>query len=577
MGKGGAARAPGGGTTTPALASPTTAASAIHNRRSRPSRYRPPTRTRRMSAAARAGAGVSVGPHRQAGGVQAGRASDGLNGAANSPAGLGRARASPSTVPTARLASLAKIRTMPTVVRSSKMASRIASLSTVETWIDHFAPSWKSTVNSVSPSSWAIAAVELKAAAASAEMDTVSSVRETPSIARSWPPRSIRSASPAPESPRNRVRIWVMRVASASWMTRSRGFIACLTGAPEFAGESHAGDGVERVEDSLPFDGRRLEERDSLGPVVEDELQILHRRDVGQVALVVLQDVRDLVEGALVLAEVGLEVAQALDVFAETLELRVGNEHETVDTAQDQPARHVVLHLPRHGVELEPGLEPANRDGRHREKVEVDRAVVAGRQRDHVALVVVGQAAVDVLEVGGLPRETRPVVHDLEVDDLLRVVDDRHGSAPHERAQARRRAVQLDPRQARPVDGPAADEHRRPPPGHAIHGPHDEAVRSRSQNYRRHLADLGLFQRRVEVPRELGQRHGLEGARKEETGAERAGRVAQHSRRHRTERRQRTRQLAHRLGHARGAQLHLFPGIAARARVAQLIVGDTSH
>ena len=74
---------------------------------------------------------------------------------------------------------------MPTVVRSSKMARRIASSSTVETWIERFVPSWKSTLNSGSPSRWAIAAVELKAAAASAEMDTASSAWETPSIAKS--------------------------------------------------------------------------------------------------------------------------------------------------------------------------------------------------------------------------------------------------------------------------------------------------------------------------------------------------------------------------------------------------------
>src|SRR2546428_8384441 len=126
-------------------------------------------------------------------------------------------------------------------------------------------------------------------------MDAVSSVRETPSIARSWPPRSISSASPAPESPRKRVRICWMRAASPSWMTVSRSFIAPLAPATELARQRHTGDGIECVEHSLPFEGRRFEKRDSLGPAVEDVFQILHRRDVGQVALVVLQDVRGLV------------------------------------------------------------------------------------------------------------------------------------------------------------------------------------------------------------------------------------------------------------------------------------------
>src|SRR6266852_8737109 len=132
------------------------------------------------------------------------------------------------------------------------------------------------------------------------------------------------------------MRILWMRTASCSWMTVSRSFIVPPAPASELARERHAGDGVERVEDPLPLEGGGLEGRDPPGPAVEDEFQILHRRDVGQVSFVVLQDVRNLVEGALVLAQVGFEIPQSLDVLAHTLELRVGDEHEAVGSAQDQ-------------------------------------------------------------------------------------------------------------------------------------------------------------------------------------------------------------------------------------------------
>src|SRR5439155_476892 len=87
-----------------------------------------------------------------------------------------RRRASRRIAPRPWLASRANSRTMPTVVRSSKIASRIESSSMVLTCRLSLAPSWNSTENSLSPSSRARAAVELKAPAARAAMETVSSV-----------------------------------------------------------------------------------------------------------------------------------------------------------------------------------------------------------------------------------------------------------------------------------------------------------------------------------------------------------------------------------------------------------------
>ena len=82
-------------------------------------------------------------------------------------------------------------------------------------------PSWNSTENSLSPSNWASAAVALNAAAASAPIDPMSSVRETPVSASGWPLRSISNAAAHPESARNRPSTASMRTASASWITIS--------------------------------------------------------------------------------------------------------------------------------------------------------------------------------------------------------------------------------------------------------------------------------------------------------------------------------------------------------------------
>src|SRR5712691_4845619 len=257
-------------------------------------------------------------------------------------------------------------------------------------------------------------------------METVSSARLAPVMDRSWPLRSMSSASLAPDSPRKVVNTWLIFSESPSRITMSCSLTVCPLFLPKLADEDHAGDGVERVEHAVTVDRHRLEGRDPPGPPVEEKLHVLERRDIGEVALVVLDDVRDLVDVVAVLAEVLFEVAEALDVPAQPVPLRVGHEDEPVAPAQDKLARHVVVNLSGHRVELELRREAAHGQGRDGQEVEEERAVVARRERDHVALAVTGQAPVDVLKVGRLAGHPGAVVDHLEVDDLLRVVDDRH-------------------------------------------------------------------------------------------------------------------------------------------------------
>src|SRR5260370_26220786 len=152
-------------------------------------------------------------------------------------------------------------------------------------------------VNSVSPSSRASAAVELNAPAASAESDTVSSDREAPPRAKSCPLRSIRSDSIAPDSPRKCRRTPLIRCASSSWMARlSFRLIERPLFLSEARDEDHARHRVQRIEDPFALDGDRLEVRNPPAPTVQQVFEVFHRRHVGQVSLVVLDHVRNLIK-----------------------------------------------------------------------------------------------------------------------------------------------------------------------------------------------------------------------------------------------------------------------------------------
>src|SRR5215467_5588508 len=262
-------------------------------------------------------------------------------------------------------------------------------------------------------------------------------------------------ASLAPDSPRNVVRTVLIFSASDSWMTMSCTFTVLPLFLTEFAHQDHAGDGVEGVEHAVATHGHGLEVRDLTGPPVQHELHVFEGRDVREVALVVLHHVGHLVQVVVVLAEVFLEVAEALHVVAQPVPLRVGHEHEPIHPAQDELARHVVVDLPRHRIELELGGEPAHGGGGDGQEVEEERTIVARGEGNHVPLAHDGETLVDVLEVRGLPRHSRAVVHDLEVDDLLRVVDDRHGlpQASLSRAAVRSTCRRASP--GRPVSLPA--------------------------------------------------------------------------------------------------------------------------
>src|SRR6185503_3611280 len=98
------------------------------------------------------------------------------------------------------------------------------------------------------------------------------------------------------------------------------------------------------------------------------------------------------------------------------LDLRIADEDDAVHTLENELAAGVVVDLARHGIEMESGLEAANRSEIDRQEIEKQRAFGLRRERDELAARVGRDFAVDVLEVRRLAAQARTVIHDLAVD-----------------------------------------------------------------------------------------------------------------------------------------------------------------
>ncbi len=193
--------------------------------------------------------------------------------------------------------------------------------------------------------------------------------------------------------------------------------------------EEHARDHIEGLEDAFAFRCGRLERRHLHFAIIENVLQILDRRDIRQVALVVLHHVWDVVEVEVERLQVFLQVAEGLDVLLHLVVLRIGHEDDAIDAAQHDLARRIVDHLAWHGEERELGLETLDRHRLEREEIEEKRAIGAGRQRGHLAFGLgVGHldVGVDLLEIRRLPALRRAVVDDLHLQLPGRLIDDGH-------------------------------------------------------------------------------------------------------------------------------------------------------
>src|SRR5690606_4664567 len=141
-----------------------------------------------------------------------------------------------------------------------------------------------------------------------------------------------------------------------------------------------------------------------------------------------------------VLLEVLVQVLERRDVGVHPVRLGVGDEDDAVHALQDEPPAGVVVYLPGHGVQVEPGLEAADAPQVHGEEVEEERALRLRGQRDELSAGLRVDPLIYVLEVRGLSAEAGPVVDDLAVDLPARVVDHRHRPPPY---SLKRRSISL--------------------------------------------------------------------------------------------------------------------------------------
>ncbi len=119
-----------------------------------------------------------------------------------------------------------------------------------------------------------------------------------------------------------------------------------------FERREHAGgDQIERLEDALTVHGDGRHGGRALR--VQHAVEVLDGQDVGQVALVVLKDDRQPLELAPLFEQVVAQVLEALEVRVRPQALRVGHEDHAVGAGEHQLAGRVVVHLPRHGEELQ--------------------------------------------------------------------------------------------------------------------------------------------------------------------------------------------------------------------------------
>ncbi len=173
--------------------------------------------------------------------------------------------------------------------------------------------------------------------------------------------------------------------------------------------------------------GVRLEAEERHRAVVEKVFEILDRRRVGEITLVVLQNDGQSVERTAVHAQIGLQALQGLQVVTLAVHLGVDDKDHAIRLAQHELERGVVSDLARHGVEMEGGLVPRDGISLHREEIEEQRPVLCCGKRNEIAAALGIELGVDLLDVGGLSTERSAAIDDLEADGVVVVVDAWHG------------------------------------------------------------------------------------------------------------------------------------------------------
>ena len=159
-------------------------------------------------------------------------------------------------------------------------------------------------------------------------------------------------------------------------------------------------------------------------------MQLLGAVGVGDVALVVLHDERDLVDRTRVVLERLAELLEAREILLGALAAAVDHEYDAVDLIEQLLARRRVLGRARHRDQLDPRAQTADVAELDRQHRVADRGIEARRDVAHLAAVVGAQLAVDALEAGALAGALDTPVHDPRVHLGALVRDLRHQCFP---------------------------------------------------------------------------------------------------------------------------------------------------
>src|SRR6266536_1413737 len=116
------------------------------------------------------------------------------------------------------------------------------------------------------------------------------------------------------------------------------------------------------------------------------------------------------------LFEVGHEIVQRFGVGVHALLLGIGHENNAVYAAQNKFAAGIIKDLAGNSIEVDSGLEAANRAEIKRKEIKEQSALGFSGERDHLVLLLLGSGLVNVLQVGGLAAQARAIVHDFAVD-----------------------------------------------------------------------------------------------------------------------------------------------------------------
>src|SRR5205823_5640175 len=142
----------------------------------------------------------------------------------------------------------------------------------------------------------------------------------------------------------------------------------------------------------------------------------VHCHGGGQVPLIELQDVGDLLEIIAVFFQVLVQVFQGFNVGVQALFLRISHKDHAVHAAQDQFSAGIVKYLAGDGIKMKAGAKTPDCAEIEGKKVKKKRAVRFRGQGDHLALLLVDRLIENVLQVRGLTAQAGAVIHDLAVN-----------------------------------------------------------------------------------------------------------------------------------------------------------------